>query len=551
LLPSDALPPVVGETAQAPPIELPSALPPAPPIERGVARTSPNAPDVPLAAPPATERLAELPPEELPALAGVQEFFRSAPAWLVSSILHMLLMLFLGLAIVAQQKVRELAESVVTLEPSDADIGEFDIPGDGDAPFGSDSDEPPMAPGDGMDASFGGGMDAGIMSTGDPTSDLVASEFGDAESEFAPMGELAESGMAPIQLSFSGRGEGMKDAMLRAYGGTAGTESSVTAALKWLARNQQRNGLWSLEGPYSNGAGPENQDAATAMALLAFQGAGYTPDSDSKSPFTTVVNRGWRALLKRQDKDGNFFQQGSSHGRLYTQAFCTIALCELYGMTNDSAYRDRAQKALNYCVSVQSPQGGWRYQPGFDSDTSVSGWFVMALQSARMAGLDVPSLSLTRIGKFLDEVSLDDGAKYSYTPGQGQRLSMCAEGLLCRQYLGWKRDDPRLQRGVKHLLENLPANDNRESYYWYYASQVCHHMEGDAWQRWNAAMRDVVPDTQERDGPERGSWDPSADTGIGAGGGGRLFVTCLHTYMLEVYYRHLPLYQLDVLQAAN
>jgi hypothetical protein len=117
--------------------------------------------------------------------------------------------------------------------------------------------------------------------------------------------------------------------------------------------------------------------------------------------------------------------------------------------------------------------------------------------------------------------------------------------------LGWERDDPRLQRGEKHLLKNLPASDDREAYYWYYASQVCHHMEGDAWQRWNAAMRKVVPETQVREGPERGSWDPGEDAGIGVGGGGRLFITCLHTYMLEVYYRHLPLYQLDELQASN
>jgi hypothetical protein len=345
----------------------------------------------------------------------------------------------------------------------------------------------------------------------------------------------------------------MKQSLLRAYGGTSGTEKAVTEALRWLARNQQSNGMWSLSGPYADGANPDNPDAATAMALLAFQGAGYTPNSDRKDPFAPVVTRAWKAFLKRQDKDGNFFQQGSSHGRLYTQALCTIALCELYGMTDDSMYRAPAQNAINYCVSVQSPEGGWRYVQGTDSDTSVTGWFVMALQSARMAGLDVPTESLSRVGKFLDTVSIDSGAKYSYTPGQGQRLSMTAEGLLCRQYLGWKHNDPRLKRGIEELLKNVPesAEGKRESYYWYYASQVCHHMEGDAWRTWNAALREVVPATQIQDGRERGSWDPKLDAGIGVSGGGRLFVTCLHTYMLEVYYRHLPLYQLEAMQAAR
>jgi hypothetical protein len=220
-------------------------------------------------------------------------------------------------------------------------------------------------------------------------------------------------------------------------------------------------------------------------------------------------------------------------------------------MTGDTRWQEPAQRALDYCLEVQSPEGGWRYQPGFDSDLSVTGWFVMALQSARMAGLHVPSESLLRVGNFLDSVSHDAGAKYAYTPGQGKRLSMTAEGLLCRQYLGWPRNDARLRRGVEELLANLPEDREgvRDAYYWYYAAQVCHHMEGDAWRQWNVVMREVIPAMQVREGKERGSWDPDRDSGIGVSGGGRLFVTCLSTFMLEVYYRHLPLYQLEALQA--
>ena len=38
-----------------------------------------------------------------------------------------------------------------------------------------------------------------------------------------------------------------------------------------------------------------------------------------------------------------------------------------------------------------------------------------------------------------------------------------------------------------------------------------------------------------------GSWSP--DQGQWAGFGGRLYQTCLCIYMLEVYYRHLPIYK--------
>jgi hypothetical protein len=43
------------------------------------------------------------------------------------------------------------------------------------------------------------------------------------------------------------------------------------------------------------------------------------------------------------------------------------------------------------------------------------------------------------------------------------------------------------------------------------------------------------------EGRERGSWDPRGDRWGDAGG--RLYVTCLSICILEVYQRHLPLYQ--------
>lgn len=355
------------------------------------------------------------------------------------------------------------------------------------------------------------------------------------------------SDVDPIRMALSGREQGMQQALLNAYGGTRGTQNAVKEALKWLARNQGKAGLWSMMGRYSDGSATENEEAATALALLAFQGAGYTPNGSDLEPFTRVVSRGWTGLLARQDENGNFFRTGRAHGQLYTQAICTIAICELYGMTRDSKYREPAQRAIDYCVKVQSPEGGWRYFPGTGSDLSVTGWFVMALQSARMAGLTVPTPTLNLIDDFLDSVSRNDGRQYAYQPRQGATLSMSAEGLLCRQYRGWKHSDIRLQEGANLLIDNLPSweENERDVYYWYYATQVCHHMESQHWRAWNEVMRVVLPENQVREGRERGSWNPKGDRW--GEPGGRLFVTCLSVYMLEVYYRHLPIYQLDLL----
>jgi hypothetical protein len=121
-------------------------------------------------------------------------------------------------------------------------------------------------------------------------------------------------------------------------------------------------------------------------------------------------------------------------------------------------------------------------------------------------------------------------------------LTMTAEALLCRQYLGWKHDDERMRQGIDYLLANtIDYNGDQNVYYWYYATQACHHMDGDDWNRWNSVMRQAIPTAQVKTGAERGSWSPSNDR-WGAHGG-RLYVTCLSVYMLEVYYRHLPIYK--------
>jgi hypothetical protein len=337
--------------------------------------------------------------------------------------------------------------------------------------------------------------------------------------------------------ALTGREAGAKKALLGAYGGTATTEASVKLGLEWLAKNQMKDGTWSLAGEYANPALNENVTSATAMALLAFQGAGHTT---KEGEYQKVVEKGWNALLKMQDRDGNFVRDASVNQQLYAQAQATIAICELYAMTKESKYAGPAELAVKYALKSQSREGGWRYSPNVDTDTSVTGWFVMGLQSAKMAGIPVPQESLDNVSKWLDYVGVDEGAMYRYQRQKPHDPTMTAEGLLCRQYLGWKRNDPAMQKGVKYVLAHPLSYDQQNVYYWYYATQMLHHMEGEAWDEWNSVMRQAIPTQQVKTGKEKGSWDPVNDEW--GHHGGRLYVTCLSIYMLEVYYRHLPIY---------
>lgn len=341
------------------------------------------------------------------------------------------------------------------------------------------------------------------------------------------------------ELSLSGRTGSLKATLLAAYGGTAGTEQAVEEGLAWLVRQQRSDGSWSLRGPYLNGGLSENKTAATAMALIALAGAGNT---HLEGTHKSHVKRGLEYLVAQQNQDGFFNSEAPERQQMYGQGQATIALCELYGMSGDKSLRGPSQLAVEFADKAQSREGGWRYVPREDSDTSVTGWFVMALMSGRMAGLSTERKTLAGVDRFLDSVESNGGSEYSYTELARPSVSMSAEGLLCREYLGWKRDDERLVKGCELLTNHSISNDVRQrAYYnWYYTTQTLHHYGGEPWQKWNLAMRVELPRMQIMDGKDRGSWPPQGDDH--ATSGGRLFSTCFALYCLEVYYRHLPLY---------
>ncbi|MFM2094285.1 MAG: hypothetical protein RIS70_1409, partial [Planctomycetota bacterium] len=59
---------------------------------------------------------------------------------------------------------------------------------------------------------------------------------------------------------------------------------------------------------------------------------------------------------------------------------------------------------------------------------------------------------------------------------------------------------------------------------------------------WNEQMRNFLVATQSREGHEAGSWFFVDQHG---NAGGRLYTTAMCIMILEVYYRHMPLYGED------
>ena len=352
---------------------------------------------------------------------------------------------------------------------------------------------------------------------------------------------------------FGGRGSGHRKAMLASGGGTRQSERAVAAALHWLWRHQLSDGSWSLsqykqrcsDGSCTGTGSSKADTGATGLGLLPYLAAGQT--HKTKGPYRETIQRGLLWLLRHQERDGNLAK--GCDQPMYSHGLATIALCEAYGLTHDNAVGHAAQGAVNYILAAQNKNDfGWRYTPGQAGDTSVVGWQVMALKSAHMAGLDVGgSYGLEAVGKWFDLVkSGPNNSNFSYQPSGGATPPMTSVGLLCRQYLGTKRDDPMMVDGVKYLMGHMPDEKLHNVYYWYYATQVLHNYTGYDWDTWNRTMRKLLISTQTREGCASGSWSPDSPSADAWGRqGGRHMLTALSALTLEIYYRYLPLYKSD------
>ncbi len=343
------------------------------------------------------------------------------------------------------------------------------------------------------------------------------------------------------------------------------TEAAIELGLVFLANHQRADGSWSLQfGPAADVPEPpptfRAETAATGLGLLSFLGAGYDHYGGA---YADVVQRALDDLIKHQRANGDLYrpedERSNRSAWLYSHGIATIALCEAYGMTGDPVLRAPAQKAIDFIIAAQDPRrGAWRYVPGNGSDTSVSGWQLMALKSGELAGLEVPRDAYDRVRRWLDGAQVV-GSRYVYNPsapdtpqqrhGRSPTPAMTAVGLLMRLYTGLDRDDAHMVEGAEYLLGRLPENGAsrspaRDTYYWYYATQVMFHMRGKYWSEWNGRLHPLLVDTQQQSGPLAGSWDPRRPVPDRWGPhAGRIYVTTLNLLSLEVYYRHLPLYE--------
>ena len=407
----------------------------------------------------------------------------------------------------------------------------------------------------------GGGISSGTSAVGGLGVNLASLGDGPALSGATGLevgkGDGTRGGAGGAGEGFGGRGAGSRDAMLASGGGTKDTERAVAAAINWLARHQNSDGSWGC-GPKGfakhckdpsctkyikdpKEAPAEYPMAATAFGLLPFFAAGQTHETGG--PYKGVINRGLTWMTRNQNQKTG--QMGT--GTMYEHGLATIAICEAYGLSKDRRLQPHAQAALAFIMDAQNDKsGGWHYtaNPPTDGDTSVVGWQLMALKSGQMAGLNVDPQTLVKAKAYLKTVAKGkSGGLFSYTADQGPTPTMSAVGLLCNQYGGMKRTDPAMVEGQAYVMSALPQAE-ASPYFFYYATQVMHNLPGPEWDTWNRHARRFLIKTQIKDKGScaEGSWSPEGKQGHVMG---PVMMTSICALTLEVYYRYLPLYQID------
>jgi hypothetical protein len=346
------------------------------------------------------------------------------------------------------------------------------------------------------------------------------------------------------------RAEKTRKILVERLGGTPESEAAVGKSLDWLARHQSADGHWDVDGFDRECRGCRNpgihsqcDSALTALTILCFLGQNHSP-TNPESPYRGVVARAIEWLLAHQREDGLF---GSYDRRftMYGHGMATLAIGEAYLLTKDERLREPLAKAAKITVGAQNPTtGGWRYkpEPPLRGDTSITGWQVLALTSARDGGVEIPEATFERARHWLD-VEVSSGVYagiYGYTKPSEPRVAMVAEGMYARQLLGSRVGDRNLDESARYIYTETRRGGYLDNLYLiYYGTLALYHYQGWIWEKWNEEVRGFLVRTQQNEGRLRGSWNP---TGTWSSSGGRVLSTVLATLSLEVYYRYLPLY---------
>lgn len=305
---------------------------------------------------------------------------------------------------------------------------------------------------------------------------------------------------------------------------TPEARTAIDRGLTYLATTQAQDGSFGAD-RYGKHVG------ITAIAGLAFMADGHIP---GRGAFAPHVEAALNFVLLNATESG-LIAADTSHGPMYGHGYATLFLGEIYGMTGDARVREVLLKAVRLIVDTQNHEGGWRYHPQpIDADISVTITQVMALRSARNAGLSVPKETIDRAISYVRQCQNpgDGGFRYMLNSGSSA-YPRSAAGVASLQYAGVYEDDA-VTDGLNYLTRAARAGgDPTGGHYFYgnyYAAQAMFLAGGGYWAEWFPKMRDELLGRQQ----DAGGWSSSH---------GEAYGTAMSLLVLQIPNRLLPIFQ--------
>lgn len=284
---------------------------------------------------------------------------------------------------------------------------------------------------------------------------------------------------------------------------TPETQRAIDRGLLQLSRAQ------ADDGSFGNVDKLEGNIAVTALAGLAFMSGGHLPD---RGIYGRNVTRVIQYILSQEDrsKPGYLYRRvNSSHGPMYSHGFGTMFLSEVYGQIADpnlgKRTRSTLERAVQLILASQNRDGGWRYLPIPDqADVSVTICQIMALRSARNAGLAVPKSAADRCIDYVKACQGADGGFSYFKRGGGSDFPRSAAGL-CALYSAGQYEGKEIDKALNYLMKFKPVpgrGSSHNHYYYghYYAAQAFWTAGEPRWSEWFSAIRDDLIGRQRADG---------------------------------------------------
>jgi hypothetical protein len=331
-------------------------------------------------------------------------------------------------------------------------------------------------------------------------------------------------------------------------------QAAAERGLAWLAEHQQDNGGWTgdvghkqqddyfvLSSAVEQRARGRAHLGVTSFAGLAFLAGGHMP---GRGHYGKVIDSTLSYVLANAGDNG-YVSDGET--RMYSHAFVTLFLAQVYGMVRTPKIKSSLERAVHWIVDNQNRYGAWRYNPfTTEADLSVTVCQLQALRAARNIGIEVPKASvdaaLAYVMRSRVQAGRLEGLFHYKIYGRGAyskptEFAINAAAVTALASAGVY--DQHLWTPALDLVEReYPATVHYYAdhyYYWYGNYYACQAFFWAGGARFNAYYRRLAEDLltlQRSDGSWRNRTGP-----------GDAFSTAIAALILQLPRQYLPIFQ--------